>query len=352
MTLTKLPAVMLAGGGSGAASGFVNPESYGLKAVGVSGADPALNKIALESALAAGPVLLPSKTYQVTGIDFTGKIILLGCGANSKLVVTGAGAGIHIAVPAGNVGTILRDFSIEPSISGGGTYGLHFEQTHADGYMANWEISGISMDLSKPWGSISINIDNHIASADGFFTGVIEKCVMTTGPNGGIVGDHIGDSIIIRKNVISGGLGVSINCIQVAGARQLVIEDNNLTSRNGQIYLESCGQASVHRNWLEHPAYQGEFVGVVTTAELFLTNCYMCDIMYNTISGGSGQPGPDGITPIGGASYGVRLVGTTQLTIIGPRNWIAAVGIAKISDTSTSGKNSAISTGTGANVLA
>ncbi|TBA57905.1 hypothetical protein [Rhizobium ruizarguesonis] len=352
MTLTKLPAVMLAGGGSGAASGFVNPESYGLKAVGVSGADPALNKIALESALAAGPVLLPSKTYQVTGINFTGKIVLIGCGFDSRLVVTGSGAGIHIAIPAGNVGTILRDFAIEPSVSGGGTYGIHFEQTHANGYMANWEISGISMDLSKPWGSISINLDNHIAAADGFFTGVIEKCVMTTGPNGGIVGDHIGDSIIIRKNVVSGGLGVSINCIQVAGARQLVIQDNNLTSRNGQIYLEACGQATVRNNWCEHPAYMGEFVGApIVLAEITLASCYMCDLTYNTISGGSGQSGPGG-SPIGGASYGVRLTGTTQISIIGPRNWIYAVGISYINDISTSGTNSAISTGTGANILA
>lgn len=85
---------------------------------------------------------------------------------------------------------ILRDFAIEPSVSGGGTHGIHFEQTHANGYMANWQISGISMDLSKPWGSISVNLDNHIASADGFFTGIIEKCIMTSGPDGGIVGDH------------------------------------------------------------------------------------------------------------------------------------------------------------------
>ncbi|MFL5012515.1 hypothetical protein [Rhizobium sp.] len=103
----------------------------------------------------------------------------------------------------------------------------------------------------------------------------------------------------------------------------------------------------------EHPAYIGEFAGSPTVlAEITLANCYMCDLTYNTISGASGQPGPDGITPIGGASYGVRLTGTAQISIIGPRNWIYAVGILYINDISTSGTNSAISTGQLANVLA
>lgn len=353
MTLTKLPAVMLAGGGSGSATGFINPESYGMKAVGVAGASASANKAALDAALAAGPVLLPPNTYQVAGIDFTGGMVLIGCGSKSRLVFTGSGAGIHLAIPAGNVGTILRDFAMEPLTSGVGTYGIHMEQTHADGYMANWEISGVQMNLSKPWSLVSIYLDNGIASGDGFFTGIIEKCILPTSPNGGIVGNYIGDSIIIRKNVINGGVGVAINCKQVPGARQLVIEDNNLTSRNGQIYLESCGQAQLSRNWCEHPAYMGEFAGGgAVLAQITVVNCYMCDISYNTISGGSGQPGPDGITPVNGSSYGVQLVGTTSLTVIGPRNWMAAVGVAKVDDISSGGGNQAISTGQLANVLA
>jgi hypothetical protein len=303
----------------------------------------------LEAALAAGPVLLPAKTYQVSGISVTGKLVLEGSGADSKLVVTGAAAGIYVAVPAWNVGTILRNFSIEPALSGGGTNGIHFEQTHADGYMAGWGISGIHMDLTKKWGSRSIYLDNAIAFPDGFFTGLIELCKMTCGPNGGIVGNYIGDSITIQKNAINDGTGVAINCKQVSGARQLVIEDNNLTSRNGQIYLEACGQAIVNRNWCEHPAYLGEFTGgSVVKGEVTLASCYMCDVSYNTIVGGSGQPGPDGVTPIGDASYGVHLTGTTQLSLVGPRNWIAACGISRIQDVSSSGTNS----GTGANVLA
>jgi hypothetical protein len=287
----------------------------------------------------------------VTGVSYTGQIVIVGCGARSKLIVTGSGDAIYVAIPAGNVGTILRDFSIEPAVPGGGTYGIHFEQTHNDGYMSNWEISGIHMPLDKPFGLASIYLDNHIASGDGFFTGIIEKCRMTTGTNGGIIGQYIGDSIIIRKNTISGGVGVAVNCIQVGGARQLVIEDNNLTSRNGQIYLEACGQAIVNRNWCEHPAYMGEFVGgAIVKAQITLASCYMGDVSYNTISGGAGQPGPTG-APVAGSSYGVRFTGTTQISVVGPRNWMSAVGIAKVNDVSTSGTNLQILTGPGANIL-
>jgi hypothetical protein len=331
---------------------FINPESYGLKAVGVTGADPVLNKAALEAAMAAGPVWLPPKSYQISGLNpAAGKAVLIGCGSYSNLIVTGAGSGIHITVSAGNVGTILRDFSIEPASAGGGTYGIHLEKTAELGYMANWEISGVHMALDKPFGKAPVYIDNHINVGPSFFTGTVEKCRMTTGPEGGIVGQNLGDSILIRKNVISGGVGVAINCTQVPGARQLVIEDNNLTSRNGQIYLEGCSQPIAHRNWCEHPAYMGEFAGgAVVKAQITLASCYMGDVSYNTIAGGSGRAGPNG-APVNGSAYGIRLTGITQLAVIGGRNSISTVGIAHINDVSTSGTNLQILTGPGANVL-
>ncbi|WP_283195483.1 hypothetical protein [Rhizobium sp. AN80A] len=278
MSITRIPASLLSGGSGSAASAFINPESYGMKAVGVAGASAALNKAALEAALAAGPVLLPPKTYDITGIVFTGRMVLIGCGMTSVLNVTSTGAGsagIHVLIPAPNVGTILRDFAITAPVANACIHGIKFEQTHADGFMANWEISGIY--LWQTFASAAIYLDNHIASGDGFFTGIIEKCRMTTGSDAGILGQLIGDSIIIRKNTISDGIGVAINCSQVSGARQLIIEDNNLTSRNGQIYLGACAQAIVNRNWCEHPAYLGEFVGPpAILSQITLADCPTC----------------------------------------------------------------------------
>jgi hypothetical protein len=46
------------------------------------------------------------------------------------------------------------------------------------------------------------------------------------------------------------------------------------------------------------------------------------------------------------------MVASSAIIIIGPRNWIYAVGVSYINDISTSGTNSAISTGQLANVLA
>lgn len=349
MTLTKIPLAMIDDEIAGAGGPFINPENYGLKALGVSGADPALNKAALEAALAAGPVLLPPKAYEITGLSLSGKAVLVGCGPASELIVTGSGAGIYVAIPGANVGSVFKDFSIIPKTPGVGAYAIHLEQTHPDGFMANWEISGVYSML--PWTSITVYIDNAIASGDGFFTGTIEKCRFTTSPGGGIVGLFIGDSIIIRKNVISGGTGVAIYLKQVDGARQVVIEDNNLTARGGQIYLETCGQVIVNRNWCEHPFYMGEFTGAPSIiSQITLADCYMCDVSFCTINCMSGVTGPGGVI-INGSSHAVHLRGTTQLSVVGPRNWITGAGVSFINDASTSGTNQVISSGALANVL-
>ncbi|AHG47899.1 hypothetical protein RLEG12_18665 [Rhizobium leguminosarum bv. trifolii CB782] len=354
---------MLAGGGGGepvAGSTYINPETYGMKAVGVDGADAATNTAALQNALAAGPVMLPPKSYELNGITFTGSFTLKGTDKRSALIFqTGVAvpsqgtAALYVPIPTANIGTVIENLTFYPAAANTISHGMIFSQTAGPGYMSNFRIDGVIMNLSLPFTTTSIYLENNMASPDGFFTGVIQNCLCTTGTYAGIAGTNIGDSIIIRKNVVNNGLGVAIRLSSVAGARQVVIEDNNLTSRNGQIYLVALGQCSIFRNWMEHPAYLGEFVGGATVkAQVTLENCYMCDVSYCTIVGGSGQPGPDGVTPVNGSSYGVYLIGTTQLSLVGPRNWIAAVGISKIQDVSSSGTNSALSTGVQANVLA
>jgi len=336
MNLTKIPAQMLLSGGASGegTAGFINPEAYGMD----PSASGAVNKAALKAAVAAGPVMIPAKSYTLSGFQHSGPIHMVGQGIATRLTFTGSGAGIHLPVSSVNFGSVIDDFTMNHETPGGGTHGIHVEMLDG-GYFGKWQMFNIYNDLSDrhQFGQNAVYLDNSGGAADGIATGVIEGCQLTAGAWAGIHGDLIGDSIKITRNVVNAGAGIAIDLSQVSGARQIVIEDNNLTTFGGGLLLDSCGQTFVNRNWVEHPAYLSEFLPTRVDAQLTLFNCYNCYVTHNTIRGGAGDLGPGG-TPITGANYGVVLSGTTQLSTV-KENWIAAVAIVRTYDSSGSGTN-------------
>jgi hypothetical protein len=331
MTTTKIPNALLVGGGGGGAgsSGFINPESYGFDTA-ASGSVNAAALVAALTAAAGAPVLIPAKSYTIDLVEYTGQVYLVGSGINTRLTSTSAGAGIHIKVDDTNFGTVIGNFTLNHQTNNGGTHGIHVEITGPSGYFGKWHIFNVFNDLVgiHRFGTSAIYLDNTV-EGPGFATGLLEGCQLSPGSWAGIHGDKIGDSNKFLKNVVNNGPGIALDLSSIsAGARQTVIEDNNFTALGGQILLDGHGQAILQRNWMEHPAYIGNFLSGRVQSQLTVFNCYNCHIEKNTINGGDGG----GVT---GSNYGIVLNGTTK-RCLSADNYVVAYALAGMADTSGS----------------
>ncbi len=330
MTTTKIPnALLVGGGGGGAGSGFINPESYGFD----TAASGSVNAAALGAALTAAagaPVLIPAKSYTIDKVEYEGPVYLVGCGIKTRLTSISTTAGLHLTVSDTNFGTVIGDFTLNHQVNNGGTHGVHIQITGSSGYFGKWRIFNLFNDLEDihRFGTSAIYLDNS-AEGPGFATGLLEGCQLSPGSWAGIHGDKIGDSNKFLKNVVNNGPGIALDLSSIsAGARQTVIEDNNFTALGGQILLDGHGQAIIQRNWMEHPAYIGNFSSGRVQSQLTVFNSYNCHIEKNTINGGDGG----GVT---GSNYGIVLNGTTKRCNTAD-NYVAAYAIAGMTDTSGS----------------
>lgn len=303
---------------------YINPEAYGMD----TAASGATNKAALEAAVAAGPVMIPAKSYTLSGFEHGGHIHMVGQGIGTRLTFTGSGAGIHLPVSSVNFGSVIGNFTMNHETPGGGTHGIHIEML-TGGYFGRFRIFDVFNDIQdiSGFGTSALYLDNTI-DTPGFATGIIEGCIFTTGTWAGIHGDLIGDSVKVSRNIVNGGTGIAIDLTpRSSGVRQLVIEDNNLTAMGGQLLLAGFYQADINRNWMEHPGYMGNFAGSRIAAQMVLFNCYMCQIDKNTINGRAGAAV--------GSNYCISLTGTTKRTRTRD-NYITDYEIAGIVDTTGS----------------
>lgn len=160
------------------------------------------------------------------------------------------------------------------------------------------QITGFAMQIVLPAGSFMSNfditdmefgdflrglyLDNSAGNVDGFFTGVINRNWIQNG----LLGSNVGDSMSILDNTIT-GQKCGIEITGVSGARQYVIDNNNITTQGGAIALISVDQCKITHNQLEHPGYQGDYNGIYG-AHVYLASCFKPTLEHNTINPANG----------------------------------------------------------------
>lgn len=250
-------------------------------------------------------------------ISTTVRIKLVGNGTAQSIIkvdTTGVENAFTISpLTGGNNSThyVLQDFAIEPVTTGTGNYGIHINLGAGTGvYFSNSTIERVKVG---DFGNYGLVLDNGSqVFENGFFTLTIARCWSYNG----IRGIKIGDSITIRENTVTEGTAgkVGIHTSHLSGARQVVISENNITTRGGAIYCEQPYGVMIYNNQCEHPSYLGDYTNPESVnGMIVLKDPVSCQIRDNTVSPNPVQVPPVGITP---ADYAVRLTG------VGYRNYV------------------------------
>jgi hypothetical protein len=235
--------------------------------------------------------------YSINGtISVSNNIVLEGVSAFTSGITTTTGAAISLVPSTGisnnNTWYGMRYLSII-STDAGAHYGIEYASTGAE-YLSNWEMVGCY--LSGTSGGASWD-------STGSTVGIFSCTIRRNWFNNGLVIKDGGDSITILENTINGnGIGILVNALKT-GARQLVVRNNNVTTRSECIYLLNITGAIIDSNWMETPSYLGSYTGT-TNALLYAQACPNTRITRNTI-----QPLYSVMIGLGqtAANYSIRL---------------------------------------------
>lgn len=184
---------------------------------------------------------------------------------------------------ASNTGYIFQDFGIVPRVANAGTYalriGLQAAVTPAVCFFADATIQRMMLGEFNNGG---LHFDNTVANTDGFFTTqVLQNTIVN-----GIMGTKVGDSLTFAYNKIY-GKNVGIYMQGVPGARQMVLQENNITTHGGLIALLDVEEPVVKDCQLEHPGYLSGYTGALG-AGVLLFNCFKPELVGNTINPDNG----------------------------------------------------------------
>lgn len=250
---------------------------YNADPTGVIDATTAINA----ALLVGGTVYMPKGVYLVSStLQMTQPTRLVGDGPCSQLKLAptfpATSDVVNVAPVGPGFGWGLQNFQITaPTVLGRNGIAL----TLATGASLNLlQLHGIVVGQTHGSGVFLTN--NNV---DGFFCSTIEQCCIF----GGINLTNCGDSIRIRDNTITGvtpnGGFAGIFASQVAGAAQLLIENNNITASGGAIWLYNCFEPKVIRNQIEQSVpYTNGSSGV--NACVYLLSCQDADIEGNNIN--------------------------------------------------------------------
>lgn len=298
-----------------AAGEFVTPEKHG--AVGDGVADDTLAvQAAVNDAQDNGGFLLLRRKYRVTStIQQTKRLRVQGTGSfNSQIIFAGTGDAWVCTVPYGgtnnNNGYQFMNFGIVPTVAGAGQYGLRVKLQLANpGVTVCFFADGLFSDLYiGDFGSEGLYLDNSVGNTDGFFTSRLQFCSITNG----IKGVNLGDSLTFAHSKIFGRL-CGMNIIGVPGARQMILNDLNITTSGGAIALQGVEEPTIMDCQLEHPGYLSGYTGVFG-AFVLLFNCYKAELLGNTINpdnGAATAPSNPGLV-----ATAVAMTGTSSYTLI------------------------------------
>ena len=286
----------------------VSVNDFGAVGDGVAD-DTAAIQAAINYGITSGmSVYIKSGTYKFSTLTITGRINIFGDGMFTSILnstCTGSTDAITITPPtngSSNTGYLFSDFGVTNAILGAGRYGIRIT-LGTNAYLSNSEFARIYIGT---FGNQGLYLDNTIGNQNGFFTTTIRRSWITNG----ILGVSVGDSINIEENTITSNAGyiyTGINLTSLVGARQIVINSNNITTLGGAIYLSGVYGSTIENNQLEYilsTNYSGSQIGFVQ-----LNNCLHSVIEKNTISPNAGSAS----IPVTNA---ISLTGTTKRTYI------------------------------------
>lgn len=293
---------------------FVTPEQFGAVGDGVTD-DGAELQSAIDFAQDNGGYLfLRHKYLSNQTLLQTKRLTVQGTGKmNAQIIYGGTGdawlATLPIASGNSNNDWNWFNFGIVPEVAGSGQYGLHVKLQAAGvgtvSFMADSRVSGMYFG---DFGNQGLYLDNSVSNVDGFFTSQFEYNTVTNG----ILGEKLGDSLTFAHNKVF-GRNCGIEITGVAGARQLIINDNNITTHGGLIALLGVEEPTLLDNQLEHPGYLSGYTGTFG-AGVLLFNCYKPLLWGNTINpdnGAASAPVSPGIAP-----SAIALTGNTFKALI------------------------------------
>ena len=235
---------------------------------------------------AGGVCTMPPGTFRVTAasdacIIATKPFRLIGAGMSISCIMPDAATASGVdaltlrpAVSGISDGWGLQDVGIMPSVGSGMRHAVRIDLSASGAYLARGTFERMNL-IAGTSADSAFKLDNP-TNTDGLFCGEIcGKGIIT----GGINLCRVGDSFAIRGQTITGpNLGISLQ--GVPGAAQVKIEDNNITSAGGAIFLQSMQQVLVSGNQCEQSSvYTGTLEGM-----LVLSDCYNCQVEFNNLN--------------------------------------------------------------------
>lgn len=294
---------------------FVSPERFGAVGNGVAD-DTSAVQAAVNFAQDNGGFLLLRGKYRVTAtIQQTKRLRVQGLGSyNTQIIYTGTGDAWLSTIPYGgsnnNNGHQYANFGIVPAVAGAGQYGLHVKLQLANpGVTVSFFADGLFTDLYiGDFGLEGLYLDNSVGNVDGFFTSRLQFCSITNG----IKGVNLGDSLTFAHSKIFGRL-CGMNIVGVPGARQMILNDLNITTSGGAVALQGVEEPTIMDCQLEHPGYISGYTGIFG-AFVLLYNCYKPLLYGNTCNpdnGAATAPSNPGLV-----ATAIALTGTTSDALI------------------------------------
>lgn len=251
----------------------------------VAGGSAATNATAIQAAITAGAaqkraVYIPgaASAYSFdTTLTMTSLVPIFGDGQNrSVLSYTGAGVGLLIQPPIGGAADnhyhFLRDFAIVPSIDGAGTYGIRVQLASGTSFYADFDWHKVLVGI---FGTRALYLDNSVANADGIFKGRLDHCLFSNG----VLATSIGDALEFNLCSVLGTAAFSITAI--SGARQIVFDDNTITTSGGFV-ADSCNGIRFENNHVEIAS--GVNYSGTTNAGVSFNNCTEVTVRKNRIA--------------------------------------------------------------------
>lgn len=237
---------------------------------------------------ASGKTLfIPSGTFAFASPIVAPPCSIIGEGqliASLKYTGPAGSAAITSDISAPTAGIVLKDFGVIESTPGVGNNGLT-AKLRAGAFLSNFRVEHCYFGQFAGPGLI---IDNSVGNTDGFFCGEVVRSLSCNG----IVGTKLGDSIEFNGNTLTsvsdtiGNNAFGLDISSLAGARQIVISNNNFTTGGGAIRMANADQVTIRNNQCEFPWQRMNYTGG-EGAMVVLANCNKTVIAENTISPGS-----------------------------------------------------------------
>lgn len=295
---------------------FVTPEQFDAVGDGVADDTSAVQQAVTFAQDNGGFLLLKGKYLCSSTVLQTKRLVVSGLGEfNSQIIYTGTGDAWLATLPyaaAGNTnnGWKWSNFGIVPQVAGSGEHGLHVKLQLANpGVTVSFFADGLFSDLYiGDFGAEGLFLDNSVANVDGFFTSRVQFCSITNG----IKGVNLGDSLTFCHSKIFGRL-CGMNITGVAGARQMILDDLNITTSGGALALQGVEEPTIRECQLEHPGYLSGYTGVFGAFVLFY-NCYKPLMVSNTCNPDNGAATAP--TSPGLVATAIALTGNTADAII------------------------------------